>query len=276
MFSARPLWFYSQTIKIWGMDFGDCHRSLLGHTDSVMCVRFVPKTHYFFSCSKDGSLKYWDADRFEQILHLPAHQSEAWALAISPDSSMVISGGHDRSIRVWERTEDLVFIEEEKERELEAQYEKEMEKEQLQEQNDDGTAKVRVANAAFREAIIWLINVRSLPQDESALATRRTMESLIAGERLMEALDLADNEQREIDEHNAVVERLKRQGESRFPSHRPNPLLYNLTPTRFGTTLHKFLDLPHSRSCPLTPVDVVLQSCTCCERSKAPSSSKRY
>lgn len=131
------------------MDFGDCHRSLLGHTDSVMCVRFVPKTHYFFSCSKDGSLKYWDADRFEQILHLPAHQSEAWGLAISPDSSMVISGGHDRSIRVWERTEDLVFIEEEKERELESQYEKEMEKEQLQEQNDDGTAKVRVAHTRF-------------------------------------------------------------------------------------------------------------------------------
>lgn len=87
-------------------------------------------------------------------------------------------GGHDRSIRVWERSEDLVFIEEEKERELEAQYEKEMEKEQVQEQNDDGTAK-----------------------DESALATRRTMESLIAGERLIEALDLADSEQLEIDSH---------------------------------------------------------------------------
>lgn len=32
---------------------------------------------------------------------------------------------------------------------------------------------------------------------------------------------------------SAVVERLKKQGETRFPSHRPNPLLYNLTPTRF-------------------------------------------
>lgn len=52
-----------KTVKIWGMDFGDCHRSLIGHTDSVTQVKFQPTTHYFFSCSKDGIVKYWDADR---------------------------------------------------------------------------------------------------------------------------------------------------------------------------------------------------------------------
>jgi WD40 repeat protein len=25
-----------KTVKLWGLDFGDCHRSLLAHTDSVM------------------------------------------------------------------------------------------------------------------------------------------------------------------------------------------------------------------------------------------------
>jgi WD40 repeat protein len=38
-------------------------RSLLAHEDTVTCVRFQPETHYFFSSSKDGSVKYWDADR---------------------------------------------------------------------------------------------------------------------------------------------------------------------------------------------------------------------
>jgi len=28
-----------KNIKIWGLDFGDCHRSLLAHEDSVMSVR---------------------------------------------------------------------------------------------------------------------------------------------------------------------------------------------------------------------------------------------
>jgi U3 small nucleolar RNA-associated protein 12 len=43
-----------KTIKIWGLDFGDCHRSLLGHEDSVTRLRFQESTHYFFSASKDG------------------------------------------------------------------------------------------------------------------------------------------------------------------------------------------------------------------------------
>ena len=32
--------------------------------------QFVPKTHYFFSVSKDKTLKYWDADKFEHIMTL--------------------------------------------------------------------------------------------------------------------------------------------------------------------------------------------------------------
>lgn len=53
-----------KTIKIWGMDFGDCHRSLHAHEDSVSGLRFQPKTHYFFSAGKDGLVKFWDADRW--------------------------------------------------------------------------------------------------------------------------------------------------------------------------------------------------------------------
>lgn len=53
-----------KTIKIWGLDFGDCHRSLHAHEDSVSCLRFQPSTHYFFSAGKDGVIKYWDADRY--------------------------------------------------------------------------------------------------------------------------------------------------------------------------------------------------------------------
>ena len=52
-----------KSVKLWGLDFGDCHRSLLAHGDSVMAVRFVPNTHYFFSAGKDRMIKYWDGDK---------------------------------------------------------------------------------------------------------------------------------------------------------------------------------------------------------------------
>jgi U3 small nucleolar RNA-associated protein 12 len=117
-----------KTVKIWGLDFGDCHRSLLAHGDSVMALRFVPGTHYFFTCGKDRTVKYWDADHFEQILMLPGHQSEVWGLAVASDGSFVASCGHDRSLRMWERTDDQVFLEEERERELEAMFEAELDR----------------------------------------------------------------------------------------------------------------------------------------------------
>ena len=63
-------------VKIWGLDFGDTHRTLQGHEDSITDLRFVRRTHNFFTSSKDGSLRYWDGDRFEQILVLNGHFAE--------------------------------------------------------------------------------------------------------------------------------------------------------------------------------------------------------
>lgn len=45
-----------KNVKLWGLDFGDCHKSLFAHTDSVMSVAFVPSTHLFFSVGKDGAV----------------------------------------------------------------------------------------------------------------------------------------------------------------------------------------------------------------------------
>lgn len=41
-----------KNIKIWGLDFGDCHRSLFAHDDSVMQVLFVHNTHYVFTAGE--------------------------------------------------------------------------------------------------------------------------------------------------------------------------------------------------------------------------------
>ena len=37
---------------------------------SIMCVQFVPKTHMFFTCGRDGKVKQWDADNYERVLTL--------------------------------------------------------------------------------------------------------------------------------------------------------------------------------------------------------------
>jgi U3 small nucleolar RNA-associated protein 12 len=160
-----------KNVKIWGLDFGDCHRSLFAHDDSVMAVAFQRGTHYFFSGGKDGRIKYWDADSAELILVLEGHHGPVWALAMSHEAvePFVVSGGADRTWRVWERTEALVFADEERELRLEARLD--------------------AADLERAEHGAGIVDER-----ETTAAARDTAESLKAAERLAEALRLADGE----------------------------------------------------------------------------------
>jgi WD40 repeat protein len=75
-----------------------------------MRCRFVPKTHYLFTCGKDKVVKYWDADKFEQIQTLEGHGAEVWALAVNRAGDVIVTAGGDRSIRVWEQTDEQLFL----------------------------------------------------------------------------------------------------------------------------------------------------------------------
>lgn len=52
-----------KNVKIWGLDFGDCHKSIFAHDESVMQVAFEKDSHYFWTVGKDKMLKYWDGDK---------------------------------------------------------------------------------------------------------------------------------------------------------------------------------------------------------------------
>lgn len=108
-----------RNVKIWGMDFGDCHRSLFAHDDSVMALQFIPKTHMFFTCGKDGKIKQWDADTFDKIITLPGHLGEAYSLSVSPNGRFVASCGSDRTLRMFERTDEPLVLQDEQETERE-------------------------------------------------------------------------------------------------------------------------------------------------------------
>jgi U3 small nucleolar RNA-associated protein 12 len=64
------------------------------------------------------------------ILTLSGHHSEVWGLCVSRSGSLVVSGGNDRSIRVWARTDEPVFLDSEREKERNESYEKQVATEQ--------------------------------------------------------------------------------------------------------------------------------------------------
>jgi len=162
-----------KNIRIWGLDFGDCHKALFGHTDSILQVAFVPHNsdgngHHFFSASKDKAIKYWDADKFEQIQRIDGHHGEVWALAVAHAGTFFVSASHDKSIRVWRETDEQIFLEEERERELEELYEQTL------------TTSLDADPDADAQA-----------DNEIGAATHQTTETLMAGERIAEALELS-------------------------------------------------------------------------------------
>ncbi|CCG81673.1 WD domain protein [Taphrina deformans PYCC 5710] len=159
-----------KNVKLWGLDFGDCHKSLFAHNDSILQVQFEKEGHNFFTSSRDKMVKYWDGDRFENILRLDGHHAEVSAIAISGDSEFVVSSGHDKSIRVWRQSDDPVFLEEEREKELEEIYENQL-AETLQRTDMDDNE-----------------------DEEAGRAGQSTTETLMAGEKIMEALEIADGD----------------------------------------------------------------------------------
>ena len=96
----------------------------------------------------------------------------------------MVTGSHDKSIRIWEKTEEPLFLEEERERELEAMY--------------DATA---VEDASKPDEL-------ADGDIEVEAVQKQTTETLMAGEKIMEALDLADAEreaQRQYEEEKSKL-----------------------------------------------------------------------
>lgn len=52
-------------------------------------------------------------------LLLQAHHADVWAIAPSRTGSFLVSAAKDRSLRLWRRGDEQVFVEEEREAELE-------------------------------------------------------------------------------------------------------------------------------------------------------------
>lgn len=155
--------------RLWGLDFGDCHKSFFAHQDTITQVAFVPSNqdgngHHFFSASKDREIRYWDGGKFERIQKLDGHHGEIWAMVISRTGDSVVTAGHDKSIRQWIQTDEQIFLEEEREKELEELYERTL---TTSLEHDEDTTE---------------------NQPEAVAAGKQTVETLMAGEKIAEAL----------------------------------------------------------------------------------------
>ncbi|KAH7104251.1 WD-repeat-containing protein [Auriculariales sp. MPI-PUGE-AT-0066] len=190
-----------KNVKIWGLDFGDCHKSIFAHEESIMQVAFEKKSHYFWTVSKDRLVKYWDGDKFELIQSHEGHHGEVWALAVSNHGSFVVTGSHDKSIRVWEKLDEPLFLEEERERELEMLH-----------------------DAAAVDAMNQVADGAN-DSIEATAVSKQTSDTLMAGERIMLAVDIAEKDRELLNSYNESKLRLPEAEWEKLPFPTRDPVL---------------------------------------------------
>ncbi|OCT51307.1 putative WD repeat-containing protein [Cladophialophora carrionii] len=194
-----------KNVRVWGLDFGDCHKAFFAHNDSILAVKFVPTNnegngHHFFSASKDRVIKYYDADKFEQIQKLDGHKGEIWAMAVAHSGEFLVTASHDKSIRLWNQTDEQIFLEEEREKELEDLYESTLLTSLENEANELADPN---GNAA-----------------EAGPAGKQTAQTLMAGEKIAEALELGLEDLRTMQAYDAA-----RKGGQKAAVPQRNPVL---------------------------------------------------
>lgn len=87
---------WENTLRVW--EDGECLRTLVGHTGSILCLKELPGSR-FASGSSDHTVRVWNARECEHVLE--GHALDVYTLAVFP-SGKLSSGSGDYTIRLWD------------------------------------------------------------------------------------------------------------------------------------------------------------------------------
>lgn len=118
-----------RTMKLWSINDGfACVKNFVGHTNSVLKVRFLrgSKGLQCLSGASDGLVKVWNVRTEECVDTLDGHEERVWGLDCSRSGDTIVSGGADGVINFWsdwtKRQEEVDTQERQQEVEQEQQF----------------------------------------------------------------------------------------------------------------------------------------------------------
>ncbi|KAI1391032.1 U3 small nucleolar RNA-associated protein [Hypoxylon trugodes] len=102
-----------KTVKLWNLTDYTCLRTFEGHSNTVLKVVWLnippaeersKKPILCASAGGDGLVKVWDVNSGENECTLDNHEDRVWALAVHPETNMLVSGSGDSTVTFWKDT----------------------------------------------------------------------------------------------------------------------------------------------------------------------------
>lgn len=125
---------------------------------------------------------------------LEGHFGQVWALAVAKYGNFIVTASHDKSMRVWEKTDDQFVLSEEREMRLEKIYEN------LDVDQERGIQEIGSRADGIEE---------STDDQVDQITNMANSDTLKAGELLIEALEVWKQEQRDFEKFIEVINRFR-------------------------------------------------------------------
>lgn len=113
-------WTLDSCIRLWNYIEGRCVKTYQGHTNTKFSLGgsfgvYGPHDYPFafiVSGSEDGSIWFWDVKTKTVLQRLEGHQGVVLGVDTHPTAPVIISGGADRTVRIWRCDEMHIKTEE--------------------------------------------------------------------------------------------------------------------------------------------------------------------
>lgn len=92
-----------KSTRMWNVANGNCVRIFTGHNEYISAMECAPNGKILASADIGGNIYLWDIAKGSLIKRCRGHgKGGIWSLSFSVESNILVSGGHDNSVRVWD------------------------------------------------------------------------------------------------------------------------------------------------------------------------------
>jgi WD40 repeat protein len=95
---------HTHAVELWnvsGNTGGTLLKTLKGHKDAVMSVKFANNGSTIISGSMDNDLRLWEVETGQNLARLQGHTNMVSSVVFMPNNQQVVSGSRDHTVKVW-------------------------------------------------------------------------------------------------------------------------------------------------------------------------------